>query len=72
MHEVKKGVYVLQFFHTPDNPQFRLDCALRMWGLGKDVDIDQDATSHQDYNRLLLEAPATWGNFPRPSFGQEA
>lgn len=72
MHEVHKGIIAEQIWDAPDRGQFRLDCALRLWSCGKDVEIDQASGSDQEYYQMLWRAPAGWERFPRPSFGQMA
>jgi hypothetical protein len=70
MHEVRMGDYAHQVWDT--SGQFRLDCALRLWACGKDVEIGQYAKSEQEYDRMIWAAPQHWGKFPRPSFGRIA
>ncbi|CAO2647113.1 Nn.00g080350.m01.CDS01 [Neocucurbitaria sp. VM-36] len=70
MHEVHKGVEASQVWDVSDNPQFRLDCALRLWSCGTDIELDQASQSDQEYYQLLWRPPAGWQRFARPSFGQ--
>jgi hypothetical protein len=70
MHEVQKGVYATQVWDVPEKPEHRLDCALRLWSCGIDVEIDQATASGQEYNQVLWKAPAAWEMFTLPSFGR--
>jgi hypothetical protein len=69
MHEVEKGIYAVQVYDVPENPQFRLDCAMRLWGQGADVELNQAAGSREEYNQLLWASPDAWGRFGGSSFG---
>ncbi|OAL52465.1 hypothetical protein IQ07DRAFT_630126 [Pyrenochaeta sp. DS3sAY3a] len=72
MHEVQKGVHAVQFKGNAGYEDMRMDCALRLWSCGMDVEIDQASSSDHEYFESLWAAPAAWAAFERPSFGREA
>lgn len=41
MHEVQKGVHTVQLKGNAGYEDMRIDCALRLWSCGVDVEIDQ-------------------------------
>lgn len=70
MHEVQKGVYKDQVWGNAGYEDMRMDCALRLWSLGADVEIEQASSSDQEYFARLWAAPIVWSAYDRPSFGQ--
>lgn len=68
-YEVSKGKHFGQWVDGEGNG-IRLDWAVRLWSMDKDIGYAKVSKSKEEYNKRVEAPPEEWGQYSCPSFGR--